>query len=60
MKKKTKLERELLNSLLECYWLIEHNTKGLALDEKDSARVLLVKHGMICKPEPTFEKKAKS
>lgn len=34
---------ELLASLEECLALIEHNTEGVVLDEKDTARAVIAK-----------------
>lgn len=48
----TKELKHILDSLHECYLLIEHNTKGIVVDEKDTARIYLQKYGYICKPSP--------
>lgn len=41
--------KQIFDSLYECYLLIEANTKGLVIDEKDTARIYLMKYGYICK-----------
>lgn len=35
----------ILDSLLECHEMIEDNTRGLVVDEKDTARIYLTKWG---------------
>jgi hypothetical protein len=54
MKRKT-LEAyalDLAHSLHECYLLIEQNTKGMAIDEKDTARIYLWQLDLICSKKP--------
>lgn len=41
----------ILDTLKECYELIELNTKGLVFDEKDSARIILHKYGYLKHPK---------
>lgn len=52
--------KNILDSLYECYELIEHNTKGLVLDEKDIARVILHKYNYLKHEKPKKKRKVKT
>lgn len=39
--------KDILDSLFECYELIEFNTEGLVIDEKDTARIVLHRYGYL-------------
>lgn len=58
-KKLLKNGKRLIESLYECYIMIEHNTRGIASDTKDEARLLLADFGLICKGEKSCKKKSK-
>lgn len=54
----------ILDSLLECYELIENNSRGISLHEKYLARLILIKYGRLQAPvkkaDVLFRKRKKS